>query len=143
MKKAWNLGLVLQIVQKISEKICPCLYLSIDQVSWVNELWFKGYIQKCPMSHVLILIMTSQIWWIIVVKNETWISWERNITFLWNKKTLYLCLRWHIFRSYHFAAEVTFKLTEETLVFKKEDELNKETYFPLAFFLAHVKYLKE
>ena len=45
-------------VQKSSEKYCPCLYLSIDQDWWVNELWFK----RCTLSHVLILTMTSQIW---------------------------------------------------------------------------------
>ena len=44
-----------------------------------------------------------------MVKNtKTWISWERNIIFLWNKKNLNLCLRWHILRCYHFVAEVTF-----------------------------------
>ena len=40
---------------------------------------------------------------------KTWISRERNITFLRNKKILKLCLRWHILRSYHYVAEVTFK----------------------------------
>ena len=46
-----------------------------------------------------------------MVKNtNTWISWEWNIIFLWNKKILNLCFRWHILRSYRFAAEViTFK----------------------------------
>ena len=45
-----------------------------------------------------------------MVKNtKTWISWERNIIFLRNKKILNLCLRWHILRSYHFVAEVTLK----------------------------------
>ena len=44
-----------------------------------------------------------------MVKNtKTWISWERNIIFLRNKKILNLCLRWHILRSYHFIAEVSF-----------------------------------
>ena len=44
-----------------------------------------------------------------MVKNtKTWISWEWHKTFLWNKKILNLCLRWHIFRSYCFVAEVTF-----------------------------------
>ena len=28
-------------------KLLPCLYLSIGQVWWLNDLWFKGYIQKC------------------------------------------------------------------------------------------------
>ena len=48
-----------------------------------------------------------------VVKNtKPRISWERNITFLWNKKILNLCLQWHILRSYRFVAEVTFKVCE-------------------------------
>ena len=53
LERAWNLALVLQIVQKNSQKYFPCLYLSIDQVWWVNE---------CSLSHVLILTMTSHIW---------------------------------------------------------------------------------
>ena len=40
---------------------------------------------------------------------KTWISWERNITRTWNEKVLNLCFRWHILRSYHFVAGVTFK----------------------------------
>ena len=48
---------------------------------------------------------------------KTWISWERNIIFLRNKKTLNLCLRWHILRSYHFVAEVTFKRFFRRMVF--------------------------
>ena len=44
-----------------------------------------------------------------MVKNtKTWIFWEFNITFLWNKKILNLCLRWHNLRSYCFAVQVTF-----------------------------------
>ena len=43
-----------------------------------------------------------------MVKNtKTWISWEQNITFLWNKKILNLCLRWHFLGSYCFVVEVT------------------------------------
>ena len=45
-----------------------------------------------------------------MIKNtKTWRSWERNITFLRNKKILSLCLRWHSLRSYCFVAEVTFQ----------------------------------
>ena len=45
-----------------------------------------------------------------MVKNKkTWITWEQKITFLWNKKILNMCLRWHNLISYHFVAEVTFK----------------------------------
>ena len=46
-----------------------------------------------------------------MVKNtNTWISWERNIIFLSNKKILNLHLRWHILRSYRFVEEVTLTL---------------------------------
>ena len=44
----------------------------------------------------------------ILTWKKTWIFWERNITFLRNKEILNLCLRWHIFRSYRFVAEVIF-----------------------------------
>ena len=51
-----------------------------------------------------------------IVKNtKTWISREQNITLLWNKNILNLCLRWHILRSYSFTAEVTFKLLIKSL----------------------------
>ena len=46
-----------------------------------------------------------------MLKNtKTWISWERNIILLWNKKILKLCLKWHVLRSYFFVAEVTFNV---------------------------------
>ena len=63
-------------------------------------------------SHVLILIMTmTDLVNHGMVKNKkTWISWERNIIFLRNKRILNLCFGWHIFRSYCFVAEVTFKV---------------------------------
>ena len=59
-----------------------------------------------------------------IVKNRnTWTFWEQNINFLQNKKILNLHLRWCIFRSCRFVAEVTFKgktfFTEDTI---------KETY---------------
>ena len=43
-----------QTVRKIPENYCPCIYLSIGQVQWVNEMWFKRYIQKgisCTNTH--------------------------------------------------------------------------------------------
>ena len=99
LKKTWNLALVLQIVEKIPEKYCLYLYLSIGQVSWLNELCFKIYIQKC----------TTDLRNCGMVKNiKTWISWERNISFLRNKKFINLCLSWHILISYRSIAEVTF-----------------------------------
>ena len=70
-----------------------------------------------------------------MVKNtKTWLSWERNITFLWNKKILKLLLKWHILRSYCFALEVTFKICT----------LNRYSYFHLMFIeiLKMKKYLQ-
>ena len=91
LKKAWNLAPVLQILQKISEKYCPCLYLSIDQVWLVNDLWFKRYVEKCTLPHVLILIMMSQIYMEnqeIVKNTKTRICQKQNITFFETKKFL-------------------------------------------------------
>ena len=65
LKMTWNLAPNLQTVQKIPGNYCFCLYLSIDQVWWLNMLWFNRYTQKCTLSYVLILIMTSQIWQIM------------------------------------------------------------------------------
>ena len=45
----------------------------------------------------------------MVENTKTWISWERSISLLQNKKTLNLCLRRHMLRSYRFVAEVIFK----------------------------------
>ena len=45
----------------------------------------------------------------MVQNTKSWISLERNTTFLWNKKIINLSLRLHFFRSYRFVAEVTFK----------------------------------
>ena len=44
----------------------------------------------------------------MVQNAKFWISWERKIAFLQNKRNLNLCLRWHMLRSYRFVAEVTF-----------------------------------
>ena len=88
------------------------LFMSINwpiSVLLLNELWFKQYIQKCILSPVPMFIMTDLVNQGMVKNTKTGISWERNITFLQNKKILSLCLRWHILRSYSFAVEVTFK----------------------------------
>ena len=46
---ARNLAPIFHLVQNISEKYYPCLYLSIDQVWRVNELWFKKYSKMNPV----------------------------------------------------------------------------------------------
>ena len=48
---------VLQIIQKIPENYCPCLYLSIG-----HELWFKRSIQKCTIpnhQHVVVIDLVN------------------------------------------------------------------------------------
>ena len=82
------------------------------------ELWFKRHIQKSTLSHVLILIVTSQICWImgwLKIQKLEWISWEQDETFLQNKIIISLCLRSHILTSYLFVAELTFKETFEKI----------------------------
>ena len=76
--------------------------------SWVvvPKIYSKMHFVSCTNTHCDITDLVNH----GMVKNtKTWISWERNIIFLWSKKTLNLCFRWHILRSYCFVAEITFK----------------------------------
>ena len=50
---------------KDSWKLLPLLVAINWPVWWLNELCFKRYSQKYILSHVLILLMTSQICWIM------------------------------------------------------------------------------
>ena len=104
-KRACNLKLVFQIIQKMTEKYCPWFYVSINQVWLVKELWFKWFFQNYTHHDITDLVNYE-----MIKKIKTWICWEWNMTFLWNKRNLNLCLRWQIFRSYCFAAEVTFNM---------------------------------
>ena len=109
LKRTLNLAPVLQIFQKILENYCPWLYLLIGQVWWLNELWFRRYIRKWALSHVIILIMVTHLVNHGMVENtKNLISWEWNIAFLRNKEILNLFFRWHILESYRSVAEVTF-----------------------------------
>ena len=72
-------------------------------------MWLKRYIPKCTLSLVHTHHDMTDLENHRMVKNtKSWTSRERNITFLWSKKILNLCLRWRIFRSYCFVEEVTF-----------------------------------
>ena len=80
--------------------------------SWfvVQKLYSKMHLISCTNTHHDVTDLVNH----GMVKNtKTWISWERNIIFLQNKKILNLCFGWHILRSYHFVAEVTFKLSNK------------------------------
>ena len=107
LKRTWNLVPVLQIIQKILENYCPCLYLAINQVWQLYELYFKRYIYKCTLSHVLILFIVSQILQIMGWFLKTG-SLEQNINFLQNEKILNLCFRWFVLRFFDFVVDVTF-----------------------------------
>ena len=126
-KRTRNLGPFLQIVQKVPENYVPCLYSSADQVWWINELWFKRYIQKCTVScanthhDITDLVYNGK-----VKTTKTWISWEWNIIFLQSKTTLNLCFRWNILRSYHFVAEVTFKCSDYSLLISMRADDNEQ-----------------
>ena len=104
MKRTWNLAPVLQIVQKILENYCPCLYLSTDQVWWlkwavVQNIYSQMHPVSCTNNHHEVTDLVNH----GMIKNtKTWLSSEGKIN-------LNLCLRWHILRSYHFVVEVTFK----------------------------------
>ena len=78
--------------------------------SWVvvQNIYSKMHLVSCTNTHRDVTYLVNH----GMVKNiKSWISWERNIIFLGNKKFLSLCLRWHIWRSYCFVAEVTFKVS--------------------------------
>ena len=101
-----------QIFQKISENCCPCLYLSVAQVWWLNELWFKRYSKLIEKKYILCNSTRHDITDLVnrgidkIQKLE--LSWEWNIAFLLNGK-INLCLRWRNLRSYSFVADVTIK----------------------------------
>ena len=81
---------------------------SILVASWfvVQKIYSKMHLASCTNTHRDVTNLVNH----GMVKNtKTWISWERNIIFLRNKKIINLCFRWHILRSYRLVAEVTFK----------------------------------
>ena len=99
LKRTWNLAPVLQIVQRILENYFPCLYILIGRVWWlvVQKIYSEMHLVSCTNTHHDVADLVNH-----KVKNtKTWISWERNITFLRNK-ILNLCLGWQILRSYRF-----------------------------------------
>ena len=77
--------------------------------SWVVilKIYSKLYLVWWTNTH---LDITDSVNHEMVQNTKTWITWEQNKIFLWNQKIINLWLRWHILRSYHFVAEVTFKL---------------------------------
>ena len=61
----------------------------------VQKIYSKMCLVSCTTFHRDVTHLVNH----RMVKNtKIWISWERNIIFLRNKKILNLCLRWHILR---------------------------------------------
>ena len=71
----------------------------------VQNLYSKMHLASCTNTHHDV---TNLINHEMVKNSNTWISEERNITFLQNKEILNLWRRWHIWRSYHFVVEIAF-----------------------------------
>ena len=72
------------------------------------------HLVSCTNTHPDIIDLVN---YGIVKNTKTWISWEWKITFLKNKKTLNLCLKWQILRSFCFVGEVTFKVLSLSRIF--------------------------
>ena len=86
-------------------------HISVGQVRWPNDSRFKIYTQKCFLSRVKMLIMTSQLsklmeWFKIRTLNIS--RTEHKFSMKWKIHKLWK--RLYIFKSCHFLVEVTFKL---------------------------------
>ena len=99
-------------------------FLKIVTLVYIYQLAKFGYLMSCglkdisknaPCSCTNIHHDVTDLVEQCTVKDikTSWISWERNIIFLRNKKVLNKWLRWHILRRYRFVAEVTFKQFEQ------------------------------
>ena len=75
---------------------------------YIQKIYSKMYLVSYANTHHYV---TDSVNHGMVKNTKTWISWDRCIIFLWNKKILNLCLWWPPLRSYRFVAEVTFQLS--------------------------------
>ena len=72
----------------------------------VQKIYSKMHLVSCTNTHRDVTDLVNH----EMVKNtKTWISWERNIIFLQNKKFLICALDGTSWESYRLVAEVTFK----------------------------------
>ena len=98
--KRWNLDI---IGYWVIEAVCQMFG---GQWVMAQKIYSKMYPVSCTNTYHDVRDLVNH----GMVKNtKTWISGEWNIISLRNKKVLNLCFGWHISRSYHFVAEVTFK----------------------------------
>ena len=100
--------------------------------SWfvVQKIYSKMHLVSCTNTHRDVTDLVNH----GMVKNtKTWISWERNIIFLQNKKILNQCFRWHILRSYCFVVVVTFKYRAHPSILAIKKNCNSSTCFNFSF----------
>ena len=71
--------------------------------SWVvvQKIYSKMYLVSCTNAH---RDVTDSVNHGMVINAKTWISRERNIVFLQNKKILILYFRWHVFEKLSFSS---------------------------------------
>ena len=82
----------------------------------IQKIYSKMQLVSCTNTHHDVIEFVD----LRMVKHtKTWISWQWNINFFWNKEILNLCLRWHILSSYRFVAEVIFNNVIYLLVMSK------------------------
>ena len=84
----------------------------------VQNIYSEMHLVSCTNTHCDV---TDLVYHKMIKSIKTWIPWEWNITFLWNKKILDLCLRWHILKSCCFVAEVTFKCSGNIMLYQFHD----------------------
>ena len=81
----------------------------------VQKIYSKMLLVSCNNTHHDITFFVNHE---IVKYKKIWISWEWNITVLWNRKIINLCLTRHIWRNYCNYYEVTFKVNPKGLGWK-------------------------
>ena len=81
-------------------------FLKIIHLDYIYQLIYsKMHPASCNNTHHDVTDLVNHG---MIENTKTWICWERNITFLRNKKILNLSIVWHILRGYRFVAEITF-----------------------------------
>ena len=79
----------------------------------LTKIYSKIHPVSCTYTHHNVTDLVNH----GMVKNTKKLEYLESGRFLWNKKILNLCFRWHILRSYRFAAKITFKALFNTVIF--------------------------
>ena len=118
LKRVWIRTQSSKRTKKVAEyfpKLLSMIVSVVDQVSWLNDLWFKKCIQKCSLTHVILLITAPQYLKLMEMLKvqQIGISEECNKTLSWNKTIFKSCLKDHILQKLlHFSADITLHKNE-------------------------------